>query len=1166
MTDLSPILYLFLCLPFWQASSRLSEEDLHRLTSSIFQLDNHVALHREVREASGDLSYYESDIEISFSDPSLEAEIRRHMQKLDIYTPLLDTTAVTNADLVPTCNLNEAYANCSCGKDYDCLGTLGPCSDTGCICITSLPLQKYCTLKTIMAISPSTLFQGDTVTIDCKFSELGSISWYWNSEKKISDSQKYNISSVWQSALVLYTLKIKDLTDADKGNYTCSLNSNGTLKAQSKILDNIKSLQITPSNDVDSFCDGAAFNLTCCSPDIGEFNVTWTMSGPAGAAGNVTSNTTCSTYILTQNFTELCPTVTNYTCSFQRNEVTTSSKTIKVTYYKRAIITIPSFTKLSAGKNLNVPCQTDTIAKTVWAKITISNIVTDNNLLQKTGVTASWAGTYFCVVYQGNLSTHANLTVTVVPLPAKEEITVYPLQTYVTACENTALIKLTCCVNGSGYTRNFTNGTPPIPETNWNCSSTNITFDCNTKTPVSVSCVIFNSLNDWIQSDAMAISYVQVTAEQSCKAQDGIPEIPSGKTYPVPCQTFDKTMLGTKTFICNNGKRSELQDDCYSAKIFQELLNVQDVVYGNQVQQLLPGLLGSISGAANSEKDTILNSSKTLQFMVEILSTVANISVPVDKSMMQNLMDTVNVVVDKPSAWGKVANQSVILLNSVETFAKKLDFNDTISLKNESKNSNIQLFGQIMNKIKDFNVGFSFQNLTANVVLDKNLWTGNSNKVITIAYATMKDILPMSTKKVVNGLVMSTVVGKTTMTDIDNHTFKIDMTFTENNNSLVKPECVWYDLVQMDWTSSGCNTTDNKGVIECSCNHLTSFSILMGPVEAAFLDIITYIGVGISLACLVITLLIEALVWDSVIKNKTSYIRHVCLVNIAVTLLVADIWFIIGAALEKNKGSAACKAAAFFSFFFYLSLFFWMLTTGLILFYRMVYILHDMSRKTMMIIAFLLGYGCSLLITIVTVASTEPSNKFISDKFCWLDYSNMKPFLAFVVPALTIVFINMLILMVVIFKLMRPTIGEKPGREDRKIVIVIAKTMAVLTPLLGTTWALGIVIVVDPTKIVVHAMFATLNSFQGLFILISTVLLDQKVRKAVGSSLSSSYLGTLRSRLQTTSTDSSGTSRARSNSRKKYSKKMFFGKKASHNLFSTQNSSETTGSSYSGLT
>lgn len=46
-----------------------------------------------------------------------------------------------------------------------------------------------------------------------------------------------------------------------------------------------------------------------------------------------------------------------------------------------------------------------------------------------------------------------------------------------------------------------------------NCSYSNISFDCNTKTPVSVSCVVFNSQNDNVTSKEMTISYVQGKAK-----------------------------------------------------------------------------------------------------------------------------------------------------------------------------------------------------------------------------------------------------------------------------------------------------------------------------------------------------------------------------------------------------------------------------------------------------------------------------------------------------------------------------------------------------------------------------------------------------------------------------------------------------------------------------
>ncbi|XP_040204405.1 adhesion G protein-coupled receptor F4-like [Rana temporaria] len=1137
MTALPSILYLFLCLS-WQTSSGLSEEDFQDLLAqAMLRLDDntYISLHRAKRAASQDMASYEVEIEISFPDAALATNYTNLLKNMDTYTSLSDTVKVLNLTIP--------------GSNPD------------------------------ITISPDPIFQGDTVTINCMFSAPGDISWYFNSITPILANQKYNTSSGLQGTMVQYTLMIRNVIDTDKGSYTCSLTSSGTSLDQTTTISTIKTLQIYHLNGIiekDSYCDGAAFNLTCCSSDISKFNVTWTSIDPSGTK---TSDGNCSIYTLIPSIS-FCPSLAvNCNCNFTRNEGATLSNTIKVNYIQRAIISFtPSLSSydISAGKSLTIICNTNSpVSSTAWAKGTLTNIVDSDNTLNASIATTAWSGTYVCIVYQRSLPTSASVRVNIVPLPRIEMISVYTPTPVITSCGTQA--QIFCCIptsDFSNYTIQFSNDNSPThgnTDSTSNCYFTYVTVGCTTGATTPVSCVVSNRLGDGVTSDNIIVSYVKKSSGD-CKDDtfQKLPPSPSGYTYYVSCVTIDKDWLGTINYTCTDGIWSKTVNGCYSAVVFQQLVTVQDAIKGPAVQQALQGLLQDISNTAINETKNIQGSSQTLQLMVNIISTVSTANVTVEPIVMQNFIKTVDVVVGASSAWSSNDKKSVTILNSVEKFAENLNFNGTIDFKNDSL-SNIQLYGQVVSKDKSYNTNFSLQNFTGNVSIDGGTLTSNSTTIVTIAYGTMKDILPQNTTQgSVSGLVMSTIIGKNSSTHYNSSTFKINMTFSENSTSPENQKCVWYDLDQNIWSSSGCTPIRVDNVTLCSCDHLTSFSVLMGSSithqEAAKpLEIITYIGVGISLACLVITLLIEALVWDSVIKNKTSYIRHVCLVNIAVTLLVADIWFIIGAALvEKNKGSAACKAAAFFSFFFYLSLFFWMLTTGLILFYRMIYVLHDMSRKTMMIIAFLLGYGCPLLITIVTVASTEPSKRFISSEFCWLDYDSSKSFLAFVVPALTIVFVNILILVVVIFKLMRPTIGEQSGKEDRKILILIAKTMAILTPLLGTTWGFGLGVVIHPDSQWINGIFAALNSFQGLFILISTVLLDQKVRKAVRSSITSSYFRTLRSKGQTSSTDSSGTSKPKK--RKNPFNTGFFGKKAVYHLYSTQDSTETSGNSYSVLT
>ncbi|XP_068135158.1 adhesion G protein-coupled receptor F5-like isoform X3 [Hyperolius riggenbachi] len=1175
MAGLSTVLF-FVCLTSQAALTSLSERHVQpQITPIILQMENQVPLLREKRAASGDpaMSLYTADIEISFSDPSMTEEIRSYLQNMSIYDVLPNTTSIINVTTTPVCILNGTSAVCSCDIGYDCVGTLGACTSTSCLCITSLPLQTYCIRQTTtttstalststptttnttttgqtttttstalststptttnttttiakqnITMTPSTVFQNDTATIDCEFSVSGNISWYVNSTK-ITESEKYSNNSSQQGTVSRYTLKIKNLQVSDNG-----------------------------------------------------------------IAGRETSNTACSIYTLNPSNLTSCSSVTNvtYACKFQRDEGASSSKQIQVRYIKKATISLspPGGTQqFSVGKPIKITCNIDdgSFSSLFW---TIgSNILSNNGLLHAERATIYWEGTYYCVVNQYSLTTSVNVTVNIAPLPEPSQIRVDPVTSYPTNC--TSVIPMTCCIpsNSSDYEVFFQVLILPTsykvagtarPDLRPNCFNTNLTLDCTAQQTATVICAVNNSLHDTVNSSkSLAITYTTETTKCSANTTLMVDETPTGKTFAVPCYKRYPNNQGTINYYCNADKVwIEQSNECISSWIAEQLINMQDAVNSPQVQQSLENALQNLSSSAINESESIQNQ-KGIEVMTEIIAIVANASVIVAPKMMENFIQTVDIVVKNTSAWVSATNQSVQILSSVETFAKKLNFSGTFDLTTSSKLSTVQLFGKTVSSHDGYFVNFTLSNLTSDVVIKNNSFSNNSIKVITITYGTMKNIFPQNKTNIINGLVMSTVIGKDS-TDSLSKDFEINMTFSISNTSLQKPACVWYDFNSNIWNTSGCTIGEApSGYVSCSCNHLTSFSILMGPAPAdedkyKFLDIITYAGVAISLFCLLLTLFIEALVWNSVIKNKTSYLRHVCLVNIAVTLLVADIWFIIGSNLQRKSTevstSSACKAAAFFTFYFYLSLFFWMLTTGLILFYRMVYILHDMSRKTMLTIAFLLGYGCPLVITVVTVASTEPSGQFTSDRFCWLNYLTSKSFLAFVVPALTIVFINLIILVVVIVKLMRPTVGEHRGQEERKILIVLAKTTAVLTPLLGTTWGFGLGVAVvqpsDPGYLAIHGIFAALNSFQGLFILISTVLLDQKVRMAVRSSLSSSYFGQLRSKgPATTSTSTSEQSRPKP--KPKLFRKHLFGSRAVYNLHSATTS---TGDAYSLLT
>ncbi|KAJ8399395.1 hypothetical protein AAFF_G00411070 [Aldrovandia affinis] len=97
---------------------------------------------------------------------------------------------------------------------------------------------------------------------------------------------------------------------------------------------------------------------------------------------------------------------------------------------------------------------------------------------------------------------------------------------------------------------------------------------------------------------------------------------------------------------------------------------------------------------------------------------------------------------------------------------------------------------------------------------------------------------------------------------------------------------------------------------------------------------------------------------------------------------------------------------------------------------------------------------------------------------------------------------NLFSLVVVISKLLRPSVSEGDKGDEKEMAKSILKAVVFLTPIFGITWILGFfVLIVDLSDgvipMIVHYSFTILNSFQGLFILLTACIGEQKVREAL---------------------------------------------------------------------
>ncbi|XP_051792981.1 adhesion G-protein coupled receptor F1-like [Acanthochromis polyacanthus] len=514
----------------------------------------------------------------------------------------------------------------------------------------------------------------------------------------------------------------------------------------------------------------------------------------------------------------------------------------------------------------------------------------------------------------------------------------------------------------------------------------------------------------------------------------------------------------------------------------------------------LPGFLDHLSNVTINFTTEVTESPASITAIVGILNNIANTSsltnITISRTTMEDVLLTAGILtIDQAKkSWDFLnANDtrnssstrrnsppaesvSSILLQSLETITRRLT-NDTFNIETPSILLNKTTFNNTFNA-----------DLNSSVEINITEPDGGNASITVLTFESKHNVLPArhetnSSLNIINGRVVLVQSN----TNISNISFVFDI----RNNSLVDPKCVFWNFSLFNglggWDDEGCMlgpNNDNK-TVTCNCKHLTSFSILMSPYsrDDPGLDYVTYIGVGISMASLVICLIIEAVIWRKIRKNNTSYLRHVSIVNIAVSLLTANIWFIIGAAISdaEEKNPPACSAATFFIHFFYLALFFWMLASALLLLYRAVSVFEGgLSKRSMLAIGFCLGYGAPLIIATITIAVTAPEGTYIRDSgVCWLNWEPSRALLAFVIPALLIVVINFMILLVVMYKILRRRVaGDATQAGEKHALVVIARSLAVLTPFFGLTWSLGVGTMVAPNNTAIHYSFAFFNSLQ----------------------------------------------------------------------------------------
>ncbi|XP_063096433.1 adhesion G protein-coupled receptor L3 isoform X14 [Cavia porcellus] len=307
------------------------------------------------------------------------------------------------------------------------------------------------------------------------------------------------------------------------------------------------------------------------------------------------------------------------------------------------------------------------------------------------------------------------------------------------------------------------------------------------------------------------------------------------------------------------------------------------------------------------------------------------------------------------------------------------------------------------------------------------------------------------------------------------------------------------------WSTQGCRLlTTNKTHTTCSCNHLTNFAVLMAHVEVKhsdavhdlLLDVITWVGILLSLVCLLICIFTFCF-FRGLQSDRNTIHKNLC-----ISLFVAELLFLIG--INRTDQPIACAVFAALLHFFFLAAFTWMFLEGVQLYIMLVEVFEsEHSRRKYF---YLVGYGMPALI--VAVSAAVDYRSYGTDKVCWLRLDTYFIW-SFIGPATLIIMLNVIFLGIALYKMFHHTAILKPesgcldniNYEDNRPFIKswVIGAIALLC-LLGLTWAFGLMYINESTVIMAY-LFTIFNSLQGMFIFIFHCVLQKKVRKEFGKCL-----------------------------------------------------------------
>ncbi|XP_022699594.1 uncharacterized protein LOC111266396 isoform X3 [Varroa jacobsoni] len=335
---------------------------------------------------------------------------------------------------------------------------------------------------------------------------------------------------------------------------------------------------------------------------------------------------------------------------------------------------------------------------------------------------------------------------------------------------------------------------------------------------------------------------------------------------------------------------------------------------------------------------------------------------------------------------------------------------------------------------------------------------------------------------------------------------KIRISFKHNRVKKARDQmkCVFYDTENLVYSGYGCQYESERSTSEftvCVCNHTTSYAALLLPsgtqlslVQLKFLEYMTVIGMPLSIFSLAICIVIFTFVRQQ--QQQQHEQRNMIHQNLCISLLLGDVLLLVASyGINKFQDCTLLGALVHLAF---LSALCWMGLEGVHIIHVMWIVFVRSNIPTALY--YVLGYLTPLAIVAATFwGFEEPYDR--TAQLCFLTRENFAIF-TFIVPLVVVVCTNLLAISVVFYRMR--TVKSARDEDLVRSACKWARGVAVLVPLLGLPWLVGLFMYSQDPYVVVGAAFL-FNVFlvlQGPGIFLCQVWFNNKKRDSVAR-----YLG-----------------------------------------------------------